>query len=262
MVGPFEPLRRVFGPEDLRAELIAAGVTGTILVQTMSSLDETVSFLEIADRTDFVGGVIGWADLTSPAFGDDLQRLSDRPDGRWLVGLRHQVHDETDPRWLLRGDVRRGLAEIGRRGLAYDLLIRPRELPAALQTVADFPEIRFVIDHIAKPDIAGGAFATWAERMEAFGPHRSHVWCKLSGMITEARWTSWSHADIAPYAQHMLDIFGADRCMFGSDWPVCLLAGEYARVLELVDRCTAELAPEERAWIFSGSAIEAYRLAF
>lgn len=261
MTGALAPIRRTFAPEDLRPELMRAGLDATILVQTRSSLDETAEFLATAAATDFVAGVVGWVDLTDPAVSDTLAALLSRPDGRHLVGIRHQVHDEPDPEWLLRGDVRRGLAAVERHGLAYDLLLRPRELPAAIRTVRDLPGLRFVVDHLAKPDIAGGGHAAWAAAMEGFRPERSHVWCKLSGMVTEADWSAWTPADLAPYIRTALDVFGPDRCLFGSDWPVCLLGGTYGDVLAALRANIGHLSAAEQAQVLAGSARELYRLA-
>jgi L-fuconolactonase len=260
MSGAAAPLRRVFTPDDLRPELAAAGVSATVLVQTWSSLDETRAFLELAAATDFIAGVVGWVDLTAPDVSHVIAALKDRPDGRYLVGVRHQVHDETDPGWLLRNDVRRGLEAVQRHGLVYDLLVRPRELPAALETVRAFPGLRFVIDHIAKPDIAGGGFKDWAALMRPFKAEAGHVWCKLSGMATEADWLRWRPEDLQPYVNEALGMFGPDRCLYGSDWPVCLLAGAYARILDALKQTIASLTLGEQSQILARSAIELYGL--
>jgi L-fuconolactonase len=258
MSGKAAGLRRVFAPDDLRPELAAAGVSATVVVQTWSSLDETRAFLELPAATDFVAGVVGWVDLIDPAVSDVIAALKARPDGRYLVGIRHQVHDEPDPEWLLRPDVRRGLASVERHGLVYDLLLRPRVLPAALETVRAFPELRFVIDHLAKPDIAGGRFDEWARLIRPFRAEAGHVWCKLSGLATEADWLRWQPGDLQPYISEALNIFGPARCLYGSDWPVCLLAGSYARIFEALRQAIAPLDPAERARIMGGSARELY----
>jgi L-fuconolactonase len=184
----------------------------------------------------------------------------DRPDGRYLVGIRHLVHDEPDAEWLLRSDVRRGLAVLSERGLVYDLLLKVREIPAALRTVADFPNLRFVIDHIAKPNIGADAMSPWAELMGEFKTHRGHVWCKLSGMAEEAEWASWTPNHLSPFVDRVIDILGPERCMFGSNWPVCLLAGDYRRIKSALEQCISTLSADERASVMGGSAIEAYRL--
>src|ERR1700734_2861799 len=161
------PVRRAFAPDDLRGALGEERIDGTVLVQTLSSLLETREFLELAAATDFVHGVVGWVDLTSPGVADDLDALLDGPAGRWLVGIRHQVHDEPDPDWLARTDVRRGLAAVQARGLTYDLLVRARELPAAVDAVRAFSGLQFVLDHIAKPRIAEGRDDPWSQGMRA-----------------------------------------------------------------------------------------------
>ena len=260
MSGPAAPLRRVFTPDDLRPELAAAGVSATVLVQTWASLDETRAFLALAAATDFVAGVVGWVDLTAPDVSDVIAELKARPDGHYLVGIRHQVHDEPDADWLLRDYVKRGLEAVQRHGLVYDLLLRPRELAAALETVRAFPELRFVIDHMAKPDIARGRLDEWSAPMRPFLAEASHVWCKLSGMVTEADWQRWKPHDLRPFVDEAVRIFGANRCLYGSDWPVCLLAGPYVRILDALKQTIAPLTPPERAQILALSAIELYGL--
>lgn len=259
MTGPVLPIRRVFAPDDMRPLLGPVGVAKTILVQTWSSLDESYAFLALADETDFIAGVVAWADLTSPHVGAHLDALLAAKGGKWLVGIRHQVHDEPDAQWLCRADVRRGLAEVGARGLVYDLLIRPRELPAALETVRALPGLRFVIDHIAKPEIATGGFAPWAALMQPFGAE-ANVWCKLSGMVTEADWATWTAADIAPYIAECLRVFGPSRCLMGSDWPVSLLAADYQRTVRLVRNAIAQLPDADQRAILWESAATAYHL--
>lgn len=260
MTAAHAPINRVFTPDGLKPSLTAAGVAKTVLVQTWSNFEETEQFLAAAAANDFIAGVVGWVDLTATDVGNQLDVLLKRPDGKWLVGIRHQVHDEPNANWLLRADVKRGLAAVQERDLAYDLLIRPRELDAALETVAAFPELRFVIDHIAKPNIKSKGFEAWAAKLRAFRDHRSHVWCKLSGMVTEADWSGWRTEDITPYISEVIDIFGAQRCMFGSDWPVCLLATSYEETVELVRIAIVGLSETDRQAVLSGSAISAYKL--
>jgi L-fuconolactonase len=255
-----DPIRRSYQPADLRPLLRDAGVDFTVLVQTVPSVAETREFLQIAERTPFVQGVVGWVDLTDPAVGDTLDNLKAQPDGKWLVGIRHMVHDEKDPEWLLRPDVQRGLGAVGDAGLAYDLLVRPRELPAAVATARAFPGMRLVVDHIAKPPIASGEIDAWAALMEPFHD-LPHVSCKLSGMITEANWRSWTSNDLRPYVATALDVFGLDRVMYGSDWPVCLLAGEYGVVKRALEEALPTLSPDERAKVFGRNAIDFYQLA-
>ena len=251
-------IRRAFGPADLQPALEAAGVDATVLVQTRSSLDETREFLATAAATPFIRGVVGWIDLTDPAAEDALAALRDGPGGDRLVGIRHQVHDEEDPEWLLRGDVRRGIRAVGRAGLAYDLLVRSRELPAAREIVASMPDTRFVVDHLAKPPIRDGEFQPWADLAASFRDV-PNVWWKLSGLVTEADWQRWEPSDLAPFVDHVLDVFGPERLIFGSDWPVCLLAASYERVVATARELTADLSDAERAAVFGGNARAVYR---
>ena len=254
-----DPIRRSFGPGDLRPLLAEGGIDYTVLVQTVPSVQETREFMETAAATRFVAGVVGWVDLTDPAVGDTLAELQSQPNGQTLVGIRHQVHDETDAEWLLRPDVQSGLAAVRDAGLAYDVLVRPRELPAALATAKALPDMRFVIDHIAKPPIASGEIDAWSALLE---PFRSlpHVSCKLSGMITEANWADWTPSDLRPYVNRAVDIFGTQRVMYGSDWPVCLLAGSYGAVKSALEESLPPLSPAEWADVFGGNAIRFYRL--
>ena len=252
-------IRRAFTPDDLAPLIAAAGVDATVLVQTRSSLDETREFLMTAVATPFIRGVVGWVDLTDPGIADLLAELRSGEGGERLVGIRHQVHDEPDPEWLLRPDVGRGLRAVRDAGLAYDLLVRPRELPAALEIVRQVPDLRFVIDHLAKPPIKDGVIQPWADLIRAFGS-LDNAWCKVSGMVTEADWTSWQPRDFQPYVGHVLDVFGPDRLLFGSDWPVCLLAAPYEAVMRTTGDLLADLADAEGAAVFGGTARSVYRL--
>jgi len=253
------PIRRAFGPEDLEPDLLAAGVDATVLVQTRSSLEETIDFLAVAAETSFVRGVVGWADLTRPDVADTIAGLRDGPGGGRLVGIRHQAHDEPDAEWLLRDDVVRGVEAVGRANLVYDLLVRPRELVAALRLAQGLPDVRFVIDHVAKPPIAAGALEPWASLIAPFRD-LDHVACKLSGMVTEADWASWTPADLRPYVDRVLEVFGPDRLLFGSDWPVCLLAAGYGRVVDTTRTLLHDLDRDELAAVFGGTAARVYRL--
>ena len=253
------PIRRPFLPADLQPLLAVTGVEYTVLVQTVPSVAETREFLEIARDTPFVAGVVGWVDLTEPAVGGTLEELKAGPGGGYLVGIRHQVHDEEDAGWLLRPDVQRGLQAVAHAGLAYDLLLRPRELPAALEVVKAHPHMRFVIDHLAKPEIASGEIEEWTTRIRPFGEH-VHVMCKLSGMVTEANWTSWTPDDLRPYVETALDIFGPERVMFGSDWPVSLLAAEYGQVKGALEAVLPPMTTAEMEALFGGNAMRFYKL--
>ena len=206
-----------------------------------------------------LAGVVAWVDLKAADVADRLNGLLAGPGGKWLVGIRHQVHDEADPRWLCQPDVRRGLMAVQAQGLVYDLLIRPREMEAALDTVRALPDLRFVIDHIAKPEIAKDGFVRWAKLMKPFGAE-ANVWCKLSGMVTEADWATWTPDQITPYIDEVLNIFGPKRCMMGTDWPVSLLASDYQRTVDLVRDAIAGLDEESQRAVLWTSAAEAYRL--
>jgi L-fuconolactonase len=258
MTDALAPIRRRFGPEDLEPLLAANGIDRTILVQTRSSLDETREFLATAAEHDFIAGVVGWIDLTADV-AKQIASLRAGPGGAKLVGIRHQVHDEADPEWLAKKDVRRGIAAVGKAGLTYDILVRTRELPAALALVKALPDMRFVIDHIAKPPIASGETADWAARLKPFAA-APNVFIKLSGMVTEADWKRWTVRDITPYVQRVLEWFGPERCVFGSDWPVCLVAASYARVIDVCGQAIGDLAADDRERIFGGNAALAYRL--
>ncbi|BAM92105.1 conserved hypothetical protein [Bradyrhizobium oligotrophicum S58] len=253
------PIRRPYGPADLAPLLRENGLDASILVQTRSSLEETEEFLRIAHATPFIAGVVGWVDLIDPAVGDTIDRLRGLPGGEKLVGIRHQVHDEADPAWLSRGDVRRGLDSVFAHDLTYDLLVRTRELPAAIATVRAFPKARFVLDHAAKPPIATGFDQAWADRIAELAAC-DNVWCKVSGLATEAVWTEWDAERLQPYVAHVARCFGEDRLIFGSDWPVCLLAGGYGEIKRALEQCLAQLGPEIRDKAFGRNAIAAYRL--
>ncbi|MDF0497040.1 amidohydrolase family protein [Bradyrhizobium yuanmingense] len=253
------PIRRAFGPADLAPLLQANGIDASILVQCRSALEETEEFLRIADATPSVIGVVGWADLTDAALGETLDRLRALPGGDKLVGIRHQVHDELDADWLLREDVQRGLTAVFAHDLAYDFLVRSRELPAAVATAQAFPHARFVLDHAAKPPIAEGGSAEWSERIAALAAC-GNVWCKISGLATEAVWNDWNAERLFPFVEHAAKCFGEDRLIFGSDWPVCLLAGSYGEITTALEACLARLGPRVRDKAFGVNAAQAYRL--
>ncbi len=258
--GRFQPIRRAFAPDDLRADLEADGITATVLVQTQNNLDETHDFLRLAEATDFIAGVVGWVDLSDRAVADTLDALRSGPGGQWLVGVRHLLHEEDDPAWILRPEIRPGLEAVASAGLVYDLVGTATHLPAMARIVATMPQLRFVLDHIAKPDIASGAMEPWRGLIRQVAAHRDHVWCKLSGMVTEADWARWAPSDLQPYVEHALAEFGVERCMFGSDWPVCLVAGSYRDVVAALGATLGDLDNEQHTQIMGRSAIEAYRL--
>jgi L-fuconolactonase len=253
------PIRRSFGPTDLAPLLHQNQIDASIVVQCRASLDETEEFLRLAHATPFVIGVVGWADLSDPALGDTIARLRELPGGNKLVGIRHQVHDEADANWLLRDDVRRGLETVTSHDLAYDFLVRARELPAAIATARAFPHGRFVLDHAAKPPIATGFDQQWADRLAEIAAC-GNVWCKISGLATEATWSDWDAERLSPAIADAARCFGEDRLIFGSDWPVCLLAGSYDRIKHALEQCLLQLGPTFRDKAFAKNAIAAYKL--
>ncbi|MFG2883573.1 amidohydrolase family protein [Streptomyces sp. NPDC048297] len=253
------PLRRDFTLADLEPEARAAGVTRTVLVQTVTVPEETPEFLALADTHDLVAGVVGWTDLTRPDVADELGRLRELPGGRWLKGIRHQVQGEPDPRWLLRPDVHRGLAAVADAGLVYDLIVLPHQLTACVRAAEAHPHLTFVLDHLGKPPIASGALEPWATAVRALAALPNTV-CKLSGMVTEAGPASGTVDDLRPYADTVLAAFGPDRLMFGSDWPVCTPDATYAEVLDLAEELTAGLGAEEKAAVFEDTAARVYAL--
>lgn len=253
-----DPIARSYRLADLVPYLDADRIDATVVVQSSSSLDETRELLAAARESEGrIAGVVGWADLTDPALPAVLAELAAAGP---LVGVRHQVQDEADPRWLARADVRTGLAAVAGAGLVYDLLVTARELPAAVETVRALPALRFVLDHGAKPPIASGEREPWGELIIALAA-LPNVSCKLSGLITEADWALWRPEDVLPYARHLLAAFGPDRLLFGSDWPVCTLAGSYGDVLDLTDQVLADLPPASQSAVLGGNAARIYGLA-
>jgi L-fuconolactonase len=249
-------LRRSFGIDELRPALVASDVDATVLVQTVAIEAETPELLALADAEPVIAGVVGWIDLTAPDAADQLARLQDGAGGGRLVGIRHQVQDEPDPRWLCRADVRRELAAVGEAGLAYDLLVKPQQLASAVDTVRALPDMRFVLDHAGKPAIRDGAIQPWhAEIAElALLPN---VAVKLSGLVTEAA-DEWTLEQLRPYVDVLLQAFEPARIMFGSDWPVCLLAASYREVVAAAQELTAQLSSAERADVFGETAARWY----
>jgi L-fuconolactonase len=258
-LGALPALRRPFTLEEFTGLAAAHGVTGSVLVQVLPSAAETAEFLAVAAARTVVAGVVGWADLTAPDVADRVARLRGRPGGDRLAGIRHLVQDETEPDWLGRPDVRRGLRTLGEAGLVYDLLIRPAQLPAAIRVARDLPGVHFVLDHGAKPDIARGQQEPWGTLVAELAA-QPNVSCKLSGLVTEAG-PRWSAARIGPYADRLIDWFGPDRLMFGSDWPVCTLAASYGEVLDLaVTLLSGRLGSAEVDAVLAGNAARIYGL--
>ena len=249
-------IRKDFLPIDLQTVFAENGVDGCVAVQADQTLEETDFLLDLAHQNDFIKGVVGWADLRNPQVERELEKYAD--DNK-LKGYRHIVQGEADHNFLLRPDFIRGISYLEKYGAVYDILIFPHQLGATLEFVKKFPNQKFVIDHIAKPYIKNGFFEGWAVLMQEIAKHEN-VFCKLSGMITEADFKSWTPQQIHPYMELVLRAFGPDRCMYGSDWPVCLVAGNYSQVRALTTDFIATLSPAEKAAIMGQNAVEFYGL--
>jgi L-fuconolactonase len=252
-------LDRRFAARDFEQVALPSGVRSGVLVQALADASETEELLAIAASHELVAGVVGWVDLARGDVAGEVERLRALPGGEYLVGIRHLVQDEPDPRWLLREVVGEGIEALARAGLAYDLLIRPPQLDAARMLVAAHRQTRFVLDHGAKPAIGEGALEPWAGSLVELAalPNLS---CKLSGLVTEAG-ARWSAKQIDPFIAHLLDCFGPRRLLFGSDWPVCTLAATYPEVLGLARAALApRLCAEELDAVFRANAIAQYRL--
>jgi L-fuconolactonase len=254
-----QPIYRSFDLADFAEAARPCGVVGSVLVQCVADVVETQEFLVAADNDPLVAGVVGYVDLAAGDVGERLDALREGIGGRMLVGVRHGVEAEPDPDWLRRPAVVAGLREVARRGLVYDLLIRPDQVDAAVAAAQAFPEGRFVLDHLGKPPIARHSTEPWMSQLAALG-RCPNVAAKISGLLTEADWSQWTVADLRPYTDSALDVFGPGRLMFGSDWPVCLLAADYARQAQTIEMLTAELSHAERVGVFHDNAIATYKL--
>jgi L-fuconolactonase len=249
-------LKRDFLPEDLKPLLVANGFSASIAVQARQDLDETRWLLDLANQSDFIKGVVGWVDLCSSDLPIVLDQLADQP---WLVGVRHILQDEPDDQFMLRPDFRRGIAQLQEYGLAYDLLLHPRHLTAAVKLVQEFPNQRFVLDHIAKPPIAEGLTEPWDRDIRALAKFQN-VWCKLSGMVTEARWKQWKPDDFRPYLDVVFEAFGTERLMIGSDWPVCTLSSSYSETLGLIEKYMRDFSVQQRDSVLGRNSAQFYNL--
>ena len=249
-------VRQNYLPDDLRPAIEAAEISRTVIVQAHQSVEEAKFLLGLAAQTDFVAGVVAWVDVQSPTVGDDLDELMEIGG---VVGIRHQVEDDPDDDWLIADESIRGLREISSRGLAYDMLVRPRHMKHVAVVAERVPELRMVVDHIAKPLIEAGVIEPWAEELARIAQIPG-VYCKVSGMVTEADHTSWTVDDLRPYVAHVRSHFGIDRLMFGSDWPVCLLAASYDEALEAALGAIGPMSDGERAGFLGENAKRFYRL--
>ena len=250
------PLAVDYGPTQLAPLIKAAGIDYTVVVQAVSSPDEARWLLELADQNDFIAGIVGWVDLTDPKVGytlDELQR------SKYFKGVRHIWEGENDPGWIVNSGAINGLQELVRRDLTFDFLAKPPNLPFIPQVMEQVPDLRAVVDHIGKPLIADHLVEPWLSDMRKVASING-IHCKISGMITEADQQSWIADDLRPYVHHILGMYGTDRLMFGTDWPVCTLAGEYQTVADTTRGILNLLSHTAKADVFGGTAIRFYRL--
>lgn len=249
-------LRNDYLPDQLKAELSFTGFDGSVAVQARQSLAETQWLLDLAEQHSFIKGVVGWVDLCSPDLEKQLVRFSRNPK---LVGVRHVIHDEQDAGFMLRKPFLRGIASLEKFGLTYDILVFPIHLPNTIHFVSQFPEQVFVLDHIAKPPVKDKIISPWMEDIEELARFKN-VWCKLSGMVTEANVRNWNQEELIPYLNTVFESFGTNRLMIGSDWPVCRLAGSYKQVMQVVFDYIRTFPEQEQAKILGENATKAYDL--
>ncbi|WP_339242254.1 amidohydrolase family protein [Paenibacillus sp. FSL R5-0517] len=250
-------IRQSFLPHDLEPILTQSGMDGCIAVQARQSLTETEWLLQLADQYEFIKGVVGWVDLCSDDVRNQLELLASNP---VLKGVRHVIQDEPDLQYVLREDFQRGISLLKEYDLAYDLLVSKEQLPYAVDLVKAFPEQRFVLDHLAKPDIKSGILSPWREALESLAA-QPNTYCKLSGIVTEADWASWTPSDFTSYLNIAIEAFGAERLMFGSDWPVSNLAASYSEVYGLIKTHTQSLSESEQQMILGGTCAAFYQIS-
>ena len=249
-------LKRDFLPEELWGELKKNGFEGSVLVQTDHKLEETEWFLRLAEQNPFIKGVVGWVDLRSKEVEKQLKDFASNPK---FKGVRHIVQSEPDDRFLVGKEFLEGIRVLGDFHLPYDILIYPKQLPAAVELVRKFPKQPFVLDHLAKPEIKDRKISPWKEQIQELAQN-PNVYCKLSGMVTEADWKGWKPGDFKPYLEVVFEAFGPSRLMIGSDWPVCLLGGDYTSVMKIVKDYIAGMSKGEQEAILGGNASRFYRL--
>ncbi len=251
--GEFPVLQRSFRLADLAALAGRRGLDGCVVVQAGDTFEESLELLALAARSSLIAGVVGWVDLAGPDVAAQLAQLRGAPGGNALVGVRHQLQVEPDPEWIGRPAVREGLRVLAAAGLTYDIVVAPQQLPAVVATVQAVPELRFVLDHAGKPPIAGGELARWHADLERLAAC-PNVAVKLSGLVTEADWDGWTQEQLDPVIRHVLACFGAERTMFGSDWPVCLLAADYDAVYATLTPLLLELSEWAAEDLLDGTA--------
>jgi L-fuconolactonase len=249
-------LKKDYLPADIEKELNGAGVSGTVVVQARQSLEETRWLLDLAGKHPFIKGVVGWVELISDRLEEQLDEFTPHSG---LVGVRNVIQDEPDDDYMLRPAFMEGIEKLGKYGLTYDFLIFPKHLESAAELARSFPEQKFVLDHLAKPHIKEGILEPWREDIESLAA-QPNAWCKVSGMVTEADWKNWNHEDFMPYLDIVVKAFSVDRLMLGSDWPVCLLAGDYREVMNIPVRYMDELDPLSREKVLRKNCIDFYEL--
>jgi L-fuconolactonase len=254
------PIRRNFAVSDLHVASAASGIEKTILVQTVTDYAETPELLLIAQSEQLVGAVVGWLKIDAPDAIEHLHKYLDLPGADYLKGIRDIAQDHPDPNYLAKPETISNVQKLGKLGITYDLLTKIPELPAAIELVRACPDVQFVMDHISKPRIAKQEFEPWKTLMTELATF-PNVLCKVSGLVTEANWNEWQVKDFKPYVDHVIDIFTPQRLMFGSDWPVAILGGTYAEVVELAEALTAGFSPSESESFWHKTAAFAYRIA-
>ena len=250
-------IRRSFLPKDLKMVLKENEIDGSVVVQAAPTEEETDFLLELAAKNDFIKGVVGWVDFTSEKIEERLQYY--KKESSKLKGFRHLVQDEPDEQFLLREDFCNGINLLQKYDFTYDILIYPKQLPAAIEFVKRFPNQKFVVDHMAKPCIKAGTLSPWDEHMKELAEYPK-VYCKLSGIITEADWHKWTEKELISYLDVVFDAFSSDRLMFGSDWPVCLVAGNYRKVKQIITHYMQVFSGREQQAVMGQNAIKFYQL--
>lgn len=251
-----EILKRDYLPGDLEGQLAGADVTGTVVVQARQLIEETSWLLKLAEENAFIMGVVGWVDLRSGELEQQLEKFGTHPK---LVGVRHVIHDEPDDDFMLQKDFLRGIEKLQKYDLTYDLLLFPKHLERAVKLAGMFPDQRFILDHISKPLIKDGILDPWQDDLAGLAA-LPNVWCKISGMVTEADPDNWKYENFIPYLDVVVKAFGTDRLMIGSDWPVCRLAGEYCEVMNIPVDYFKYFTSSEKESIFKQNVVDCYKL--
>ncbi|MFM9015291.1 MAG: amidohydrolase family protein [Candidatus Nanopelagicus sp.] len=254
-----KPISRTILMNELEPELEKAKIDYTVIVQTVATVDETPEFLDLSLSHPKICAVVGWLDLESDDIRPQLEKYLSHPGGKNLVSIRDLAQDKEDPNWLLRDNVVKNIHRIGEAGLTFDILTRPPQLAAAVEMVKRSPNNSFVLDHISKPYMAKGEMQPWADQISEIASYENVV-VKVSGLFTEAKWSDWSQETFKPYLDHVLNSFSPSRMMFGSDWPVCLLAATYTDTINLMEEFTKNFTKSEQESFWAGTAKRAYKL--